>query len=175
MGEAVVRTRFFLPFYRDRSRLGLACIILSLLVAGGCATSPPPASLPAASGIDDGRVTQMLRTEIQSWLGTPHRLGGMSRRGTDCSGLVVAVYASLFDLRLPRTTTGLIRAGQPVDKKRLASGDLVFFKPGFKTRHVGIYLGGGAFVHASTSRGVIISRLDGGFWGACYIAGRRVL
>jgi cell wall-associated NlpC family hydrolase len=56
----------------------------------------------------------------------------------------------------------------------LMSGDLVFFKPGYKSRHVGIYLGQGEFAHASTSKGVIISRLDDRFWRQCYVTGRRV-
>jgi probable lipoprotein NlpC len=59
----------------------------------------------------------MLRAEIQSWLGTPHRMGGMSRRGIDCSGLVVVLYDDLFDLRLPRTTTALMRRGRRVEKR----------------------------------------------------------
>ena len=120
-------------------------------------------------------MSRALRAEIQSWLGTRHRLGGGSRRGIDCSGLVVVVYETLFDLKLPRTTADLIHFGQRVDKKNLVGGDLVFFKPGYKSRHVGIYLGGGEFAHASSSQGVVISRLDDGFWRQCYVVGRRVL
>jgi cell wall-associated NlpC family hydrolase len=99
----------------------------------------------------------------------------MSRRGIDCSGLVVVVYDALFDLQLPRTTADLIHAGQGVKKKNLTSGDLIFFKPEHKKRHVGIYLGRGEFAHASSSKGVMISRLDNTYWGRYYVTGRRVL
>lgn len=156
-------------------RGGWIGIVLLLMVSGGCATSPPPSSKPILDSHDDKPVSTALRTEIQSWLGTPHRLGGLSRRGVDCSGLVVVVYDTLFDLHLPRTTADLIHSGQRVDQTQLVSGDLVFFNPGYKSRHVGIYLGRGEFAHASTSRGVIISRLNDVFWQKCYITGRRIL
>ncbi|HSO19427.1 MAG TPA: NlpC/P60 family protein, partial [Desulfosarcina sp.] len=110
-----------------------------------------------------------------SWLGTPHRLGGMNRRGIDCSGLVVVLYDDLFDRRLPRTTRGLMRTGRPVGRNDLSGGDLVFFKPAGKSHHVGVYLGGGEFVHTSTTYGVTISRMDDDFWRRCYLTGRRLL
>lgn len=167
------------PFYRICKKckwVGWSIVIPLLLMAGGCATSPPSGS---QSGVfvsgDNSRVSNALRTEIQSWIGTPHRMGGMSRRGVDCSGLVVVVYDELFGLRLPRTTADLIHAGERVNKKYLTSGDLIFFKPEYKSRHVGIYLGRGEFVHTSYSRGVMISRLDDGYWRQCYVTGRRVL
>lgn len=148
--------------------------VILLLIAGGCTTSSPSRSQVGISRIDNGPVSQALRTEIQSWLGTPHRIGGMSRRGVDCSGLVIVVYGKLFDRKLLRTTADLIHTGQRVDRENLISGDLVFFETGFKSRHVGIYLGRGEFAHASTSNGVIISRLDDGYWRRSYITGRRV-
>ena len=117
----------------------------------------------------------MLRTAIQPWLGTPHRMGGLSRRGIDCSGLVVVLYDDLFDMRLPRTTTALMRKGRRMEKRNLAAGDLVFFKPATKFHHVGIYLGHGEFVHTSTSSGVMLSRMDDDFWRQCYLTSRRLL
>ena len=147
--------------------------VLLLWMAGGCA--PPTPSPLAVSPTAQGAATeQLLRAEIRSWLGTPYRMGGMSRRGIDCSGLVVVLYDALFDLRLPRTTASLMRTGERVAPNQLSAGDLVFFKPGFKIRHVGIFLGDGEFAHASTSRGVMISRLDEAFWQTCYLTGRRV-
>ncbi|MBC2709680.1 MAG: C40 family peptidase [Desulfosarcina sp.] len=124
---------------------------------------------------DGARPEQMLRSEIPSWLGTPHRMGGVSRQGIDCSGLVVVLYDGLFDMRLPRTTTALMRTGRRVEKQNLAAGDLVFFKPGTKVNHVGIYLSHGEFVHTSTSNGVTISRMDDDFWRRCYLTSRRLL
>ena len=143
----------------------------------GCATTvvPDPDPEPVAPLPASQKPEQRLRKEIRSWLGTPHRMGGMSQRGIDCSGLVVILYDDLFDMRLPRTTRALMRTGRRVDRNKLAAGDLVFFKPATKYHHVGIYLGHGEFVHTSTTRGVMISRIDDDFWHRCYLAGRRLL
>jgi cell wall-associated NlpC family hydrolase len=151
--------------------------MLMLLVTVGCATTATPVTPrtdSAAMSTGSHSPEQMLRAEINSWLGTPHRMGGMSRRGIDCSGLVVRLYADLFDMRLPRTTRDLMRAGRPVASMELTAGDLVFFRPTQKYRHVGIYLSRGEFVHASTTRGVMISRMNEEFWSGCYLAGRRM-
>ena len=159
-------------------RLGGVLGVLMLLATVGCAStvSPPatPRTASTATSTSGHSSDQMLRAEINSWLGTPHRMGGMNRRGIDCSGLVVRLYADLFDMRLPRTTRDLMRTGRPVASTELAAGDLVFFRPTTKYRHVGIYLSRGEFVHASTTRGVMISRIDEDFWRGCYLTGRRV-
>ena len=152
---------------------GWLVAVLIIVMAGGCATTDSTSlTVPPFSEVQS--TEQMLRTEIRSWLGTPYRMGGLNRRGIDCSGLVVVVYDELFDLRLPRTTAALLRTGAQVDPNQLLAGDLVFFTPRYKLRHVGIFLGDGEFAHASTSRGVMISRLDDAFWQTCYLTGRRV-
>ena len=158
-------------------RRGCLLVMLAGLMAFGCATTAVPdrGQVPAAPLPANQRPEQMLRAEIQSWLGAPHRMGGMSQRGIDCSGLVVILYDDLFDMRLPRTTRALMRTGRRVDRNSLAAGDLVFFKPATKYHHVGIYLGRGEFVHTSTTYGVMISRIDDDFWRRCYLSGRRLL
>jgi probable lipoprotein NlpC len=109
----------------------MGCLFLGLLalMTSGCATTAVPDPEPTLSTVGRARSSQMLRAEIQSWLGTPHRMGGLSRRGIDCSGLVVVLYDDLFDMQLPRTTTALMRRGRRVEKHNLTAGDLVFFKP----------------------------------------------
>jgi len=156
---------------------GIGCLflILLMLMTTGCATIAAPDPEPVLLMSGGERTAKMLRDEIQSWLGTPHRMGGLSRRGIDCSGLVVVLYDDLFDMRLPRTTTALMHKGRRVDKHNLTAGDLVFFKPAAKFHHVGIYLGQGEFVHTSTSYGVMLSRMDDDFWRQCYLTGRRLL
>jgi probable lipoprotein NlpC len=162
--------------YRDLSGV-MGCLFLGLLVlmTSGCATTAGSDPEPTLSRVGRARPSQMLRAEIQSWLGTPHRMGGLSRRGIDCSGLVVVLYDDLFGMRLPRTTTALMRRGRRVEKRHLTAGDLVFFKPTAKFYHVGIYLGQGEFVHTSTSNGVMLSRIDDFFWRQCYLTSRRLL
>ena len=155
----------------------MGCLFLGLLalMTSGCATTAAPDPESTLSMVGRAKPSQMLRAEIQSWLGTPHRMGGKSRRGIDCSGLVVVLYDDLFDMRLPRTTTALMRKGRRVEKHNLTAGDLVFFKPAAKFHHVGIYLDHGEFVHTSTSNGVMLSRMDDPFWRQCYLTSRRLL
>jgi hypothetical protein len=118
--------------------------------------------------------TEALQAGIQSWLGTPHRWGGTDRRGADCSGFVRSLYDELFGVSLPRTTSDQVSVGQPVHQETLVPGDLVFFRPP-KTQHVGVYLGNNRFVHASTSRGVMISALSERYWQRHYWTARRIL
>ena len=167
----------FSDSHRPLFRGSMACLFLILLalMVSGCATTASPDPEPVFSTPDGPRPAQMLRAEIQSWLGTPHWLGGLNRRGIDCSGLVVVLYDGLFDMRLPRTTTALMRKGRRVEKRNLTAGDLVFFKPDTKFHHVGIYLGQGEFVHTSTSHGVMLSRMEEDFWRQCYLTSRRLL
>ena len=155
--------------------MGCLLLILLTLMNTGCTTTTAQNYKPAISTADGPGPEQMLRAEIQSWLGTPHRMGGLSPRGIDCSGLVVVLYDDLFDMRLPRTTRALMRKGRRVEKRNLTAGDLVFFKPDTKFHHVGIYIGQGEFVHASTSYGVMLSRMDDDFWRQCYLTSRRLL
>ena len=160
---------------RNPQAIFLTCLILAVLTAAGCATTHVPEAEPVLPLTGEQGPEQMLRAEIRTWLGTPHRMGGMNRRGIDCSGLVVTLYNDLFEMHLPRTTRALMRTGRPVARNDLVGGDLVFFKPATKFHHVGIYLGQGEFVHTSTTYGVMISRMDDDFWSRCYLTGRRLL
>ncbi|WP_244525905.1 C40 family peptidase [Sphingobacterium wenxiniae] len=95
---------------------------------------------------------------IDDWMGSPHRLGGMSKSGVDCSGFVGLLYNRVYGKDLPRTSRDM---GDNVKRKYengLQEGDLVFFSFGGKNiDHVGVYLHNNKFVHVSTSKGVIIS------------------
>ncbi|AJQ93449.1 C40 family peptidase [Gynuella sunshinyii] len=112
-------------------------------------------------------------TIYQHWKGTPHRLGGLDKSGIDCSGLVYRTYQEL-GVQVARTTATQIQHSYSIQQSALRPGDLVFFKfPGKKYRHVGIYLDNGDFMHASTSKGVIISNLSG-FWKQHFWMARRL-
>lgn len=159
-------------------RVSISCALVctTLVCFSGCSgpvrrTSPAQAAVASQAAQRDTALTG----EIDTWLGTPHRMGGETRRGADCSGMVMAVYEAVYGIRLPRTTVAQMRTGRWVSRAALMPGDLVFFKPKHKYHHVGIYIGDGGFVHTSSSRGVIISRLDDDFWHACYLTGRRLL
>jgi cell wall-associated NlpC family hydrolase len=108
-----------------------------------------------------------------SQIGRPYRYGGNSRSGFDCSGLVQYSHEQA-GITVPRTTGGQWRHGRPVSQSGLRPGDLVFFSigPG-KARHVGIYEGGGVFIHAPSS-GKKVSRasLDNPYWRDRLVGGR---
>jgi len=127
----------------------------------------------AATAQDRSGVEQRLRAEVRQWQGTPHRMGGESRRGIDCSGFVQRLYRDIYGRWIPRSTALQVKSGRPVGQHQLRTGDLVFFNVPEKSRHVGIYLGRSEFAHASTSKGVIISSLEDRFWRRAYWTARR--
>ena len=91
---------------------------------------------------------------IDSWMGVPHRAGGMDKNGVDCSGFTSLLEQEIYNRSLPRTAR--LMAGQVKRKyeEELKEGDLVFFDfEGQKFSHVGVYLHNNKFVHASTSKG----------------------
>lgn len=113
---------------------------------------------------------------IESYLGTPYKPGGEAKAGMDCSGLVVAVYRQYAGFKLPHDTQKLFKLVKRIDKDNLSYGDLVFFSDGwFGVSHVGIYLGGGKFVHATQELGVIVSSLDEDYYKKRYVGARRVI
>jgi cell wall-associated NlpC family hydrolase len=115
-----------------------------------------------------------LMAQYKEWKHVRYRLGGTSKHGIDCSGFAQTTFASKFDVQLPRDTSRQANVGKTVTKKSLRVGDLVFFRIGHNTRHVGIYLGDQQFLHASTSKGVIISQLNNSYWNKHYWKGVRV-
>lgn len=104
-----------------------------------------------------------LYTEASTWLGTPYRYGGTTRQGVDCSGLISNLYLQVYQKRLERTAAEMARKNcRKTAKSNLREGDLVFFNTAKKKKginHVGLYLKNGYFIHATTSKGVIISNL----------------
>jgi len=110
----------------------------------------------------------------QDWNGVPYRWGGNSKQGIDCSAFTQVVMMELDNTLLPRTTNEQSKAGYQVGYQQAQTGDLVFFKMSRKQKHVGVYLGEKQFMHASTSKGVIISRLDNPYWADVFWHFRRV-
>lgn len=119
------------------------------------------------------KIAAELTRSALKFLGVPYVFGGTSTSGFDCSGYVQHVFATL-GIALPRTADAQFDAGHRV-VGGMKPGDLVFFQtyePG--PSHVGIYLGGGKFVHAS-SHGVMVSRLSESYWAARFIGAKRFL
>ena len=108
-----------------------------------------------------------------SLIGVPYLFGGTSRSGFDCSGYTQYVFKG-SGISLPRTAAGQFGVGSSVNKDQLQAGDLVFFTTYESgASHVGIYIGGGSFVHASNS-GVRTSSLSESYYSSRYLGARRV-
>ncbi len=113
--------------------------------------------------------TDLIIQTAKSYVGTPYSYGGMSRVGVDCSGLICLAYQSA-NKSLPRTSRALSEYGPEVRKNQLEPGHLVFFdaKNGQSINHVGMVVslesGETHFIHATSSSGVRIDRLEDPYW-----------
>jgi cell wall-associated NlpC family hydrolase len=126
----------------------------------------PPAPQPAAPGGGHPEAA----TIATRYLGVPYVWGGASPSGFDCSGLVMYVYAQL-GISLPHYTVSQWNATVPVSMSQIQPGDLVFFD---HLGHVGIYIGGGQFIHAPHTGTVVqISGLSG-YYSSVLDGARRV-
>lgn len=164
--------------------LHLVSICALIALVQGCASlqEEPGDSLVLEDGTifvgdaaDRSAVQQALLDQFREWRGTPYRLGGNTRAGIDCSAFVQQTLAAHFNIKAPRTTAQQVHMGDEVPRDALKVGDLLFFRTGYSTRHVGFYLGGGQFLHASTKVGVTISRLDDLYWRKTFWKVRRVM
>lgn len=121
--------------------------------------------------------TRKLINEAHKWIGTPYRYGGTTRSGVDCSGLVMELYRSVYDIKLPRSSAAQQEFCVGIAYKDLEPGDLVFFATGRRNvvSHVGLYIGDGRMIHASASRGVMVSGLEEAYFKRNYHSGGRVV
>lgn len=113
---------------------------------------------------------------LQSYLGRPYKGNSKYVDGVDCSLFTQQVYRDFNKTSLPRTAAEQYTAGFEVSRRSLEFGDLVFFMTERnKISHVGVFVGGNQFIHATDSWGVIISSLNENYWVKRYVGARRVL
>ena len=157
-------------------------LIVVALFSTGCAATgatPRPFPQPASAAAETVTIAHVGGYEISGTAltlrGTPYRLGGDDPQGFDCSGLVRYVFAQ-HGIALPRTVAEQFRRGSNVPAAELQAGDLVFFSTTASgASHVGIAVGGGAFIHAPTSSGVVrVENLGSSYWGPRFLGARRV-
>jgi cell wall-associated NlpC family hydrolase len=126
---------------------------------------------------DEGGLRTNLAETARSYQGVPYLWGGTTERGFDCSGLAMAVY-QLNGLRLPRSSRDQYAAGSPVSMEDLQKGDLVFFATSGSRQvsHVGLYLGGGTFIHApGRGRSICTEQLTEAYFRQHYVGARSYL
>ena len=149
----------------------------------GAPKTESPAARPAADRDDNPRPWERSGVDpaifarvVDPYLDLPYKKGGDDAKGFDCSHLVRAIYRDYSGTRLPASTRALYQLPEEVTREELVVGDLVFFSFDDVTiSHIGIYMGGGRFVHASESRGVIKSSLSDPEYRDAYKGARRVL
>jgi cell wall-associated NlpC family hydrolase len=114
----------------------------------------------------------------RKYLGVPHCMGGTTMKCIDCSGLLVAVFAT-HDIHLPHNSEEQARYGTIIaERDELQKGDMVFFVRSYKANrlitHSGIYIGNNDFIHTSSSKGVTITSMNDPWWAEKFIFGTRV-
>ncbi len=119
------------------------------------------------------------KPELEKFLGTPYRLGGIGPSGMDCSGFTKTFFAQTFGIELPHNSSAISRLDfledLPADWDIYRPSDLLFFgNSKGRINHVGIYLGEGKFIHASRSQGVVVSNLEDSYWKRRLVATKRV-
>lgn len=136
-----------------------------------------------ANSIKHATTIDGILSEAESYLGTPYRYGGMTRNGIDCSAFVLSVFGSAAGLTLPRVAASQAGEGESISREDLQKGDLVFFSHTQRGRisHVGIVEdvtvdGEVKFIHAATSRGVMISSLfSDNYWTPKFRFAKRII
>ena len=147
----------------------VACFVVAVAVLGtGCSSSKLSRSASSP------RVTSLL-DEAESHIGTAYCSGGTTRDCFDCSGFVTTCFLSI-GIPLPRTSRDIAAFGVEIRRDELQPGDVVAFRTsGREVNHVGIMVDAERFIHASTSKGVIVSALSESYWKRSYVGARRVL
>lgn len=164
-------------FFSPSRRATIACLsaLLPLLFLWGCASREEQRISGLATVAMDARTAQhALQGFYKAWQGVPYRNGGTTKQSVDCSGLMVVAYRDIYGLRLPRTVEDQARYGVTIPPEKLQPGDLLFFKTGIFQEHVGISLDSTRFIHASATKGVMLSRLDEPYWQNAFWKANRL-
>ena len=133
------------------------------------------------NAIKHSKTIDNILMEAESYLGTPYRYGGSTRSGIDCSAFVLSVFGAAAGMDLPRVAAQQSNEGDSVERTELQKGDLVFFSHrGSRISHVGIVEdvtpeGEVKFIHAATSKGVMVSSLDDSYWGPKFRFAKRIV
>lgn len=123
-------------------------------------------------------IEKIIKT-AESYIGTPHKMGGTTSKGMDCSGLVMVAHQQ-NQISLPHDSNEQARYGKIIlSVKELKRGDLVFFHNTYNaaklSTHSGIYLGNNNFIHASAQKGVIVNDMNSKYYVEHFLFGTRLI
>lgn len=158
--------------------------VFSLLVVVGCSPYPRFAHYGSTTPQEQNEIADWRHTEdylafgtvVQKYLGKPYSGSSRYLPGIDCSLFTQEVMREYARISLPRTAAEQYAQGVEVSRRNMLYGDLVFFETEReKITHVGIYIGFGEFIHASTTQGVIISALNESYWAQRFVGAKRIL
>lgn len=165
---------------------GIAIVALACLLSA-CSSTPPrstasggmPGLRTRGAPVDDPSAgLEEISIEAMALVGTPYHYGGNTpASGFDCSGLVRYVVQRAASVNLPRTAAEMGARGTSLERRDVASGDLVFFNTtGQPNSHVGIYVGQNRFVHAPATGGTVrLEDMTKPYWASRYMGARRVV
>lgn len=147
-----------------RKRQSFVLILLAMLVFSACSsrrnTTSNSNAAKAATAMSHLKSKPLFRF-INEWSGVPYRLGGLTKSGIDCSGFSLLLQKNIYGNELPRRSVDQASVIRTKSISQLKEGDLIFFSfGGGAVDHVGIYLNNNFFVHASTTRGVVVDDLS---------------
>jgi probable lipoprotein NlpC len=158
-------------FGKKPALIPLACALLALSL-------PIQAEIPGFFKSDDASSRDLFIQAARKYLGTPYARGGTTAAGMDCSGLIYRAALDAFNAEVPRTASSLAARCERITDLAREPGDLVFFNTTGRISHVGIWLGGGTFIHAASDgprTGVIISDISEDYWKRSYRYAGRIL
>lgn len=148
-----------------QSRFKLSLVFLLAIVCASCGSRRHTVKSPTTAARTADAMSHLkskkLYTFITDWTGVQYRLGGLDKKGIDCSGFALLLQKDIYGNTLPRRSRDQADAIREKDPGQLIEGDLIFFSfGGGAVDHVGIYLNNNYFVHASTTRGVVVDDLS---------------
>jgi len=173
-------------FPHGNMRLAGAALLALVCLLSACSSTPTRSTASRDTGLrtrgapiqDPSAGLEEISIEAMALVGTPYRYGGNTPdSGFDCSGLVRYVVQRAASVNLPRTAAEMGRRGTSLDRRDVASGDLVFFNTtGQPNSHVGIYVGQNRFVHAPATGGTVrLEDMTKSYWASRYGGARRVV
>ncbi len=168
-----------------RNNILMVLTILTIVILSGCKSHKKiMPSDKARTGIETiqigngNKIGKKIVEESMTWIGTPYKYAAQTKgEGTDCSGMVMKVYEDITGQKLPRNSARQAEYCRKILPEEVKMGDLVFFATGKeagKITHVGIIIDDSSFIHASTSKGVLISNLYSPYYKRTFIMFGRV-